>query len=191
MILATLSYDRLGVGKSDHPSGLDIAQPIYEAMQIVSIANQLRAGSLPGVPAFDTVIALGHSYGSVILSLDFIIAPEAFNATVLTGFSGNMTDSPLGTTAGSFELANTVLPNRWGHLDNTYIATPDVSIDQKGFLHYPNYTQNALEVFEETKGEIGIGNLYAPSVAGLVPAGTPYTRPVYIITGEYDGMNCK
>ena len=58
---ATLSYDRLGVGRSDHPDGTQIVQIPYEIAQSVAIAGKLRDGTLGnGVPAFNKVVGVGH-----------------------------------------------------------------------------------------------------------------------------------
>lgn len=57
---ATLSYDRLGVGMSDHPDGTNIVQASYEIAQSISIANSVRSGNLSDIGAFQTLIGLGH-----------------------------------------------------------------------------------------------------------------------------------
>lgn len=58
---ATLSYDRLGVGRSAHPDGTQVVQIPYEIAQSVSIAQMLRDGKVGnGVPGFETVVGVGH-----------------------------------------------------------------------------------------------------------------------------------
>lgn len=57
---ATLSYDRLGVGRSAHPDGISVVQISYEVAQAASIAQRLRAGTLADVGKFDKVVAVGH-----------------------------------------------------------------------------------------------------------------------------------
>jgi hypothetical protein len=92
--LATLSYDRLGVGRSDHPDGIQTVQSAFETAQLVQIASKLRDGSLGnGVPAFSKVVGLGHSYGSNLLAGVASSSGDAFDQYILTGFSANGTNS--------------------------------------------------------------------------------------------------
>ena len=65
---ATLSYDRLGVGRSAHPDGTQVVQIPYEIAQSEVIAGKLRDGSLGnGVPGFDKVVGVGHCMFSTSL----------------------------------------------------------------------------------------------------------------------------
>jgi hypothetical protein len=58
---ATLSYDRLGVGRSAHPDGTQVVQIPYEIAQSTAIAKSLRDGSFGnGVPGFNKVVGVGH-----------------------------------------------------------------------------------------------------------------------------------
>jgi hypothetical protein len=58
---ATLSYDRLGVGRSAHPDGTQVVQISYEIAQSTAIAKMLRDGSIGnGVPGFSKVVGVGH-----------------------------------------------------------------------------------------------------------------------------------
>ena len=187
--LATLAYDRLGIGQSAHPDGIDVVQSTYEAAQSIVIASMLRAGQFSGIPSFDTVVGIGHSYGSAMLVLNSIFAPDIFNASVLTGFSGNATAGPLGVPGFASEIANAAYPDRFGSLGNEYLSTPDVSADQKEFFHYPNYTQGALDLFTTTKGEYTIGQIN--TIPGGVPdRPQPYTKPTLIVTGANDAPFC-
>lgn len=67
---ATLSYDRLGVGRSDHPDGTQVVQIPYEIAQSVVIAGKLRDGSMGnGLPKFDSVVGVGHCRFPFIIAL--------------------------------------------------------------------------------------------------------------------------
>jgi pimeloyl-ACP methyl ester carboxylesterase len=101
--IATLSYDRLGVGNSSHPDGIQTVQQPYEIAESVTIAGKLRDGSIGnGVPTFSTVVGVGHSYGSNLLAGVAATAPNAFDILVLTGFSGNATSG----TSASYATIN-------------------------------------------------------------------------------------
>ena len=62
---ATLSYDRLGVGRSAHPNATQVVQISYEIAQSTAIAQMLRDGSVGnGVPGFSKVVGVGHCTSS-------------------------------------------------------------------------------------------------------------------------------
>ena len=189
-LAATLSYDRLGVGNSDHPDGLDIVQGGYEVAQAVTISNMLRTGSLGSIPAFQTIWGMGHSFGSIQLFLTTLTAPDIFDGLVLTGYSGsfNLVGS-LNLGGVPVTLANYAYPDRFGYLGNDYMTLEDQTADQKFFFHYPNYTQNALDVFTQTKGEAALGEMYAQSIP--TPGDMPYTKPLLVVTGDNDAPACE
>jgi len=58
--VATLSYDRLGVGNSSHPDGINVVQQDYEVAESIGIAEALRNGYLSDLGSFSTVVGVGH-----------------------------------------------------------------------------------------------------------------------------------
>ena len=186
---ATLSYDRLGVGRSAHPDGIQVVQISYEIAEFAAIARMLRAGSFSGIPAFSTVVGVGHSYGSNLLVGLASTTPDILNATVLTGFTNNATSGPLGLAGFDSTLANVAYPARFSELSNAYVITPSVSADQQEFFHHPNYTQTALELFTTTKGEYSIGQLDSISGVLALPR-KEYKKPTFVITGNNDAPFC-
>lgn len=91
-IAATLSYDRLGVGRSSHPDGIQTVQINYEIAQSIGIAQALRNGYLSDLGKFTTVVGVGHSYGSNLLTgAAAMEAGNVFDALILTGFTDNST----------------------------------------------------------------------------------------------------
>ncbi|WVR03773.1 hypothetical protein IAU60_000768 [Kwoniella sp. DSM 27419] len=186
---ATLSYDRLGVGRSAKPDGTNVVQISYEAAQAVAISEALRAGSLSDVPAYDTVVGVGHSYGSNLLTGVASIAPTAFDALVLTGFTNNATMGPLGLFAFQSTIANVAYPDRFASDANDYVITPNVYVDQTGFFHYPNYTNSSLQMFTTSKGEYTLGQQNTISAPIMLPRDN-FTAPVMVVTGEYDAPYC-
>jgi hypothetical protein len=61
---ATFSYDRLGVGASDHPDPIQIVQSALQVDIAHKLIQGLRSGSIGG-NAFARVVGVGHSYGSI------------------------------------------------------------------------------------------------------------------------------
>lgn len=100
----------------------------------MEIATVLRNGSL-GVGSFENVVGLGHSFGSIQLIGTAYEAPDAFDALILTGFSANGTDGPVGLSNFGATIASVAYPKRFGHLaDNSYVVTGTQSNDQLGFV---------------------------------------------------------
>ncbi|ORY29832.1 Alpha/Beta hydrolase protein [Naematelia encephala] len=186
---STLSYDRLGVGNSSHPNGLTTVQINYEIAQSIGIAQALRNGYLSDLGKWSKVVGVGHSYGSNLLTGVAAINPGVFDALVLTGFTNNATQGPLGLAGFSSTIASVAYPSRFSSLGNDYVITPSVSADQLGFFHYPNYTQSALELFTTTKSEYSLGQ--QNSIAGPLKLNrSNYTNPTLVVTGANDAPYC-
>lgn len=57
---STLSYDRLGIGKSSHGDPLNEIQAPLEVAALAELTTQLRRGTFPGVKtAFKKVVHIG------------------------------------------------------------------------------------------------------------------------------------
>ncbi|WVQ64968.1 uncharacterized protein L199_003138 [Kwoniella botswanensis] len=187
---ATLSYDRLGVGRSAHPDGSDIVQMPLEIQQSISIADALREGSLGDIGSFDRIVGIGHSYGSALLTGVSALSPSTFDAIVLTGFSNNVTEGPLGLFSFQSTIVSVAYPERFAGYPNDYVITPSQTNDQIEFSHYPNYTQEALDSFTDTKGEFTLGQQYSVGFPFTLNREN-YTHPVLVVTGENDGVFCS
>src|SRR4051794_36678461 len=77
---ATLAIDRIGCGRSTHPhsSRVDLDSNAHIVHQIV---ESLRAGD--STPAFETVVLVGHSYGTVVASREAAVYHDV-DAVVLS-----------------------------------------------------------------------------------------------------------
>ena len=61
---ATFSYDRLGVGASDHPDPIEVVQASLEVEVAHALIQALRDGVIGG-NTFYKVVGIGHSLGSI------------------------------------------------------------------------------------------------------------------------------
>ncbi|KAK6907413.1 hypothetical protein I203_101407 [Kwoniella mangroviensis CBS 8507] len=147
----------------------------FEIQQSISIASALREGTLVDIGKFDSIIGIGHSYGSALLTGVSALSPSTFDAIVLTGFSNNVTEA---------------YPERFAGHPNDYVITPSQTNDQIEFFHYPNYTQEALDRFTSGKGEFPLGQQYSVEFPFTLNREN-YTHPVLVITGEKDGVFCS
>ena len=116
---STLSIDRFGIGNSSIADPLDVVQAPAELSAILEVTTMLRQGTLPGLsyaPAFDKVVHVGHSFGSVLTFELASMHPNATDGLILTGFSGNATYLP--TTFASFDtkLARLNQPIKFGNI---------------------------------------------------------------------------
>ncbi|EKG22039.1 hypothetical protein MPH_00630 [Macrophomina phaseolina MS6] len=114
----TLSYDRLGIGKSQHGDPLNEIQANIEIAALRSLTSQLRSGSFPGVKtAYDTIVHVGHSFGSVQSYIFAHRYPDETQGIVLTGFALNSSFLGYFLAAGNFQLASVNSPLRFGSPD--------------------------------------------------------------------------
>lgn len=193
---AVLSYDRLGVGNSSKPDGIQIVQLPLQVALALEITSGLRTNTLGLNRTFSSVVGVGHSFGSAILVGASGAEPTAFDGLVLTGFAANATVTPLkslltfqNTIANT--LANTTTAGEsgdWAGLPNSYLVTASQSGDQLGFFSYPNYTQEAIDSFTATKGTYTLGELLSQDASSSSPSN--YTNPLQVVTGDHDAPFC-
>ena len=61
----TFSWDRLGVGMSDHGDPLSVIQAPLEVAALAALTNMLRAGSIPGISSKPkNFVHVGQSFGA-------------------------------------------------------------------------------------------------------------------------------
>lgn len=111
----TLSYDRLGIGKSSHGEALNEIQAFLEIAALAELTTMLRNGTLPGVKhAFEKVTHVGHSFGSAQTYALVNMYPSISDGIVLTGFSMNASFVPFFGAGADFVLASLNQPFRFG-----------------------------------------------------------------------------
>ena len=135
---ATFSYDRVGVGKSEHPDPIQVVQGALSREITHAIVILLRQGHLGG-KAFRDVVGVGHGAGSTITQAITTKYPRDFDAVILTGIS-NLT-SYVGTTlaAFDFEIANLDPSGRFQNLSNGYLVPSSTIGIQISYYRYPNF----------------------------------------------------
>ncbi|KAK5175303.1 uncharacterized protein LTR77_000441 [Saxophila tyrrhenica] len=189
---ATLSYDRLGNGKSSIGGPYTIQQLGPETGVLVALTTLLREGGLSkpagkkiAVPK--KVVHVGHSFGSAITNVLAAIAPTLSDTIVLTGYSTDLTYSINFAAATSFHLAIENQPKRFAAYKNKgWITWADELVNQYGFFHYPAFDPEVLATAEATKFPFAIMELITNS-----PTKAPaWTGPALLITGEYDEIFC-
>jgi pimeloyl-ACP methyl ester carboxylesterase len=62
---STFAWDRLGIGQSSHGNPLTEIPALLEVDALRALTVALRAGKISGISTpFDTVVHVGHSFGS-------------------------------------------------------------------------------------------------------------------------------
>ncbi|KAG7416594.1 hypothetical protein Forpi1262_v016707 [Fusarium oxysporum f. sp. raphani] len=189
----TLSIDRLGNGLSDHPDPITVVQLATHVETIHQLVLKARSGTLPGPSkprAFYKVIYAGHSFGSSVGNGLNAKYPSDVDATILTGFT-NTSNVPVLSAASDtdFSPAAQVNAEKFGNLDPGYVAINNETAFTQLF-YYPGGFDPALAALDYSlRGTVATGELVSTT---LGPAIAPnYTRPVFVITGQRDGIFCN
>ena len=180
----TLNLERIGVGESDRPDGylVDVESNAYVAHQVV---QALRNGDVGGV-AFDKVIAVGHSLGSLI-SVDLAANyPGDVDGLILTGFLHNLNPDFLDIAPNSYYPA-TFDPRFLDQFPNFDYFTTIPGTRESLFYHPPTSRSRVIAVDEDTKETVSIGEF-----AFTLPFAETLQIdvPVMILVGEFDAVFC-
>lgn len=115
MQFSTLSIDRFGIGESSHADPLNAVQAPAEVSAIHEITKMLRSGTFPRTRrAFEKVVHVGHSFGSVQSYMLSALDPTASDAIILTGWSNNKTWLPETLADWNVHIARENQPLRFG-----------------------------------------------------------------------------
>ncbi|CAJ0550196.1 Ff.00g101260.m01.CDS01 [Fusarium sp. VM40] len=188
----TLSIDRLGNGLSDHPDPITVVQLATHVETIHQLVLKARSGTLPGPSkprAFNKVIYAGHSFGSGIGNGLNAKYPSDIDATILTGFTNAINEPVLSeVTTTDFSPAAQVNAEKFGNLDPGYIAINNETTFTQLF-YYPGGFDTALAALDYSlRGTVTTGEIISISLGPVIAPG--YTRPVFVITGQHDGIFC-
>lgn len=183
---ATFSYDRLGVGLSEHPDAIQVVQAPLQVSIAHELVRMLRAGDIAST-SFEHVIGTGHSFGSFITQALTLSYPADLDAAVLTGFSTSMTGLPTFITSLDLTIASQN-DLRFLGLGNGYLVANNYAGNQFAFLRYPNFPASNLAIAESTKQTVTLGELFTLSaVTGM----TNYTGAVDVVDGTNDWPFCQ
>jgi len=119
-----LTYDRLGVGQSDHPDAYTVTQGPLEQEILRQLTLMARNGTLysfakkakPADAAFETltkpkkVIHIGHSFGSFLTSAFIANYCELSDGAIITGYLYTKFLASAGSTSFEVEYAATGHP---------------------------------------------------------------------------------
>ena len=202
---ATFSYDRIGVGKSEHPDPTQVVQGPIQVEIAHALVTLLRNGKI-GPLSFKKVVGVGHSAGSTVTNGVTTKYPQDFDAVILTGTS----TSPafVNTAVASFDLtiANTDASKKFTGLSNGYLVQPLQESIQFSYYRFPNFDPKSKPSMSHTRSSallmqsldlaIGVANKQTQTFGelltlGAIVAPSPhFTGPVDIVLGENDLVFC-
>jgi pimeloyl-ACP methyl ester carboxylesterase len=184
----TFSYDRLGVGASEHPDPIKVVQAQTEVEIAHSLIQSLRDGALAST-RFQKIIGVGHSLGSILTAGVTSKYPEDLDAAVLTGFSVDRSGFPIFFAGLELVIANYNNPLRFATLPNGYIVPQSKAGNQFGFFRYPNFDPQVLEAADKAKQPLSIGEFFTNAMV-LAPA-PDFSGPIDVVDGENDLPFCQ
>jgi pimeloyl-ACP methyl ester carboxylesterase len=141
--------------------------------------------------AFEKIIYVGHSYGSIIGNALNSAYPNDADATILTGFSNFFKTIAPSVLALALPLpAELVQPSRYGNLnDPGYWEFTGQSYFDYLFYYPGGYDTNFANYDWSTRGTITIGELITVLFGGVTA--DDYSNPVMVASGEYDSVFCN
>lgn len=180
--IATLSIDRIGCGLSSRPPGLETTVHA-QADVLRRVVADARQG-LRAIPAFDRIVLVGHSLGSIVAGLAAAGADVA-DAVVLTGYipTAGRRDDGDRYFESEFVPAEVALPHLAGLVDHDYRTTPDQT---RGLAMYwsPTADPAVIDLDERTRGTTTRGELRgAGSAAATI---LTLAAPTLVLVGQYD-----
>ncbi|KAL8907501.1 MAG: hypothetical protein Q9207_001368 [Kuettlingeria erythrocarpa] len=184
---ATLSYDRIGVGKSQHPDPLQVVQAPLQVEIAHGLVAMLRNAQIVQ-HAFKKVVGVGHSAGSTVTQGVTTKYPKDFDAIILTGTS---TSPAYVTTAlASFDLtiANLDASGKFDGLPNGYLVQPNQQSIQFPYFRFPNFDPRVLAIEVANKQTQTFGELL--TLGSIVAPSPQFTGPVDVVLGENDLVFC-
>ncbi|PHH89930.1 hypothetical protein CDD83_4937 [Cordyceps sp. RAO-2017] len=184
---ATLSYDQLGVGNSDHPDPIQVVQATSQVAVAHELAGLLRHASLGGFD-FSTVVGVGHSAGSTLTQAITTQYPDDFDAVVLSGISTSPASVALTVAAFNFVNANTDPAPKLKNLPAGFLTQQTAVGIQFAFYRYPNFDEDAFRRQVANKQTNTMGVLL--TLGGIIAPSTRFTGPVDVVNGENDLVFC-
>lgn len=184
----TFSYDRLGIGASEHPDPIQVVQAPLETAIAHSLIQSLRAGAISST-AFKSVVGVGHSLGSELTNSLTANYPSDLSAAILTGFSVDSKGQPVFFSGLDLTIARLNSPSRFPALNNGYTVSNNINGNQFAFFRAPNFDPAVLAAAEATKQTFTIGELFTNSQ--FMGKALAFTGPVFIVDGENDLPFCQ
>lgn len=178
---STLAIDRIGSGRSSHPSGVDVTA-LSNADVLHQIVQAARRGAIERPWA--RIVTVGHSYGTVVTEIeaatdhdvDGIIGTGWLNMPGLFPSAELMTWHEPVDHVGAIPLPPGYLTMRPGGMAI--------------FHQQDNIDPQVLAAEEQHRGTDTVGEIATPASVTLVQAVNPIAAPTLLVVGERDFLFC-
>ena len=157
---------------------------------LAGLASQLRAGSYTGtVGTLDSVVLVGHSFGSLTSGNVVAKYPALVDAVVLTGlaYSASGIDPKLVLEAFAPRIASKHEPSKFSDLDTGYLTFVDIISHVNTFFKAPAYELEAAGYAHSISAPFAIAEFLGPQS----PLALNFEGPVLVTTGEFDFIVCR
>lgn len=179
---ATFHFDRLGIGRSDHPPGI-----LLNVDRQADVLQQVIA-ALQAQTEFGAVVTVGHSFGSVTSIAHALGNPDSVAGVVLTGFAHNTNPGFTMAMRTGVDLAAFKGPFVGRLVDPTYvISKPDTRGET--FYTLENADPKVVETDELNRQPTAMGEVISSSKY-FGPQSKELAVPVLILLGEDDFVVC-
>jgi pimeloyl-ACP methyl ester carboxylesterase len=201
---AILTYDRLGVGQSDHPDAYDVVQAPLELEILRQLTLMARNGTLysfvenakPADAAFSglakpsKVVHIGHSFGSFLTSAFIANYGNLTDGAIITGYLLTQFLGSAGSTSFSVEYAATSSPPY--DRPSGYVVCKKNGIQNIFFGGNPKtaFTPELLDYGNEIKQPVPIGE-FASAFSLIGNYGPSFKAPVQYLLPEFDFYICR
>ncbi|CAO1636796.1 unnamed protein product [Parajaminaea phylloscopi] len=188
---SVFTYDRLGTGQSSHPDdGFSQVQVATEVSVLANVLEQLRNGTAVQGRKFESIVGVGHSYGSIQLQALTAAAPDLLKAVALTGYSNTSSGITQFLLAGNLEPAKQVSPQKFNNVSDVYLLSGTSASDITLFLWPPNFDADAAAIARADYGDaVTLGTL--ASLATATKPAADFDGKVFVISGEHDLPFCQ
>jgi pimeloyl-ACP methyl ester carboxylesterase len=157
---------------------------------IASLAKLLRGGkytSTVGIP--ESLILVGHSFGTYITNAVLAKYPFLADAAILTGTSYSVPayGPKLLLEASAARIASTV-SHEFEELDTGYVFFADINAHVNIFFKKPAYEVEAVQYAQSIAQPFAISEYLTMGLMSLLSPG--FKGPVFVTTGEFDFGAC-
>jgi len=179
---ATFNYYRMGIGESDHPLGLRLNADVhaYISHQIISI--------LKSEAELDSVVVVGHSFGSAISVATAYNYPDDVDGIIVTGFIHNVNPEYTDESRETSQLA-AIDPMFAGLiLDPTYFTSTPGSRGPTFYVS-SNSDPDVHAIDEANKQTLTLGEILSVRTY-YGPQSKSIEVPVLVLVGDDDIIGC-
>ena len=138
----------------------------------------------------ESIIIVGHSFGSSITNSLVAAYPNLADAAIMTGYSLKGSDVRLDLQGFAPRVAS-LQSSRFSAFDPAYITTGDVFANINNFFKAPAYEHDVAEYSENHKSPFAISELLSSTTPNLLNLNaSDFKGPALVISGEYDFIVC-